>query len=114
MFVHDFLRLLIAAGAANADPVGPNGPPTDVTSYESDPVKGWWDCTWSNGDSTAYTQISEDNKVSIAKTLFPGVTDSATGGSMYWTLTEINSGDLWIRHSKNGQYSDWVAIGGIA
>lgn len=104
------VAMMLAAAAANADPVGPNGPPTSVTPYESDTEKGWWDTTWVNGDSSAYTQISEDNKVSVSKTLSPGVTDSAVGGSMYWTSTEITSGDLWIRHSKNGIYSDWVAI----
>ena len=107
---YQVVALLIAAGAKNASPVGPDADPSNVTAYESDPVKSWYDCTWTNGDSSAYTQISEDNKVSVVKTLSPGVTDSANGGSMFWTLTEVNSGDLWLRHTKNGINGDWVAI----
>lgn len=102
--------LLIAAGAKNADPIGPNAAPYAATPYEWDEVKGWWDATFTAGDSSAYTQISEDNKVSIAKTLSPGITDTGHGGSMYWTSADFASGDLWIRHSKNGIYSDWVAV----
>ena len=108
------VQLMVAAGAKNADPVGPNDTPQNVTVFASDPEKGWYDCTWTNGDSTAYTQISENNKVSVSRTYSPGVTESGVGGSMYWTIEEVNSGDLWIRHSKNGLYSDWVGIGLVA
>jgi len=104
------VQMLLAAAQANADPVGPNGTPANVTPYESDPVKHWYDCTWTNEDATAYIQLTENNKVSIAKTYFPGTTDSSSGGSRYWTFAEITSGDLWLRYSKNGQYSAWVAI----
>lgn len=109
-FFKEVVYLLIAAGAANADPIGPNAAPSAVTPYEWDEVKGWWDATFTSGDSSAYTQISEDNKASIAKTLSPGITDTGYGESMFWTSADLASGDLWIRHSKNGLYSDWVAV----
>ena len=101
----------LAAAQANADPVGPNGTPENVSPYESDPVKGWWDATWTNPDETAYIQLTEDNQVSIARTWSPGTTDSSVGGSAYWTWAELLTGDVYIRYSKNGQYSSWVQVG---
>lgn len=109
MFEH-FAKMLIAAGAANADPVGPEGTPENVTPYESDIVKEWYDCTWTNPDETAYIQLSEDNKVSVAETYSPGTTDSGSTGSRYWTWADVTSGDLWLRYNKNGNLSAWVPI----
>lgn len=91
-------RLFWAAGAINADPVGPNACPSNITPYEWDAVKGWWGVTWTNGDSTAYTQFSEDGGSSVSHTAQPGVSSYTP----YWTASDLSSGLLKMRHFKNG------------
>jgi hypothetical protein len=98
--------LLMAAGSINASPIGPDANVSNVEAYEWDAVKGWYGATWTNGDATAYVQISEDGGSSVSDTLAPGTTSYQPN----WTLAEVNSGDLKIRHFKNGVALSWVTI----
>lgn len=95
----DLVYLLIAAGAANASPLGPDACPSSISPYEYDPVKGWWGVTWVNGDSTAYTYFTEDGGSSVSHQVSPGATSLVGTG---WTLADINSGDIQMKHVKNG------------
>jgi hypothetical protein len=101
----------LAAAAANADPVGPNACPGNLSFYESDPVKGWYSISWTNGDSSAYTQVSEDYGATVLATKPPG--QSGWGEPwVYWTLDD-GDGRIMIRHIKNGIVDDcdWQAVG---
>jgi hypothetical protein len=97
-FFKEVVMLLIAAGAANADPIGPNACPSNINPYEWDEVKGWWGVSWTNGDATAYTYFSEDGGSTVSDTVFPGVTSYTP----YWTLAQVTSGNLRMKHVKNG------------
>jgi hypothetical protein len=104
----DLVYLLIAHGAKNADPVGPNACPSSINPWEWDEEKGWWGVTWVNGDATCYTQFSEDGGSSVSDSVSPGITQYTPN----WTFAEIISGDLYLRHIKNGIVDDcdWQVI----
>lgn len=105
----EVVMLLIAAGAANADPVGPNACPSNINVFEWDETKGYWGVTWTNGDATAYTYFTEDGGSSVSKQIFPG----QTSYTPFWTATEVFSGDIKMKHVKNGidDSCGWQVIG---
>lgn len=109
MSFEQVVRLLIAAGAANADPIGPNACPSNINPYIWDAVKSWYGVTWTNGDATAYTYFSEDGGSTVSHTEPPG----STQYTPYWTIDDITSGDLKIKHVKNGidDSCGWQTIG---
>ena len=96
-------KLLIAAGAANASPVGPDANVANFNINEWDPIKGWYGITWTNGDATAYIHLSEDGGTTVKYTLFPGTTSR----NDEWTVSQVNN-DVVVRATKNGTSLDWV------
>lgn len=65
--------------------------------------------SWRNGDVTASTQVaygvgSPDNLVGISS---PGETARDLG--IITATWESNAYSAYVRHVKNGQYSDWTA-----
>lgn len=93
--------------AASADPEPdtspPTGPPTNASAYvyAGDRVG----VQWTNGDSTAETEIARTTAALLqptAREFVVPATETAyqTGQTdrCYW----------WVRHRKNGQYTVWV------
>ena len=92
------VKLFIAAGSVNADPIGPNACPTSINPFQWDP-KPWWGVTWTNGDSTAYTYISEDNGATVLVQISPG---RASYEDSLWSTALLESGVVKIKHVKDG------------
>ena len=103
------VKLFIAASAVNADPIGPNACPTNITTYLSNPTTNWYGVTWTNGDATAYTYFSEDGGTSVSYQATPG----RVSYDGLWTLAETQSGLIVMKHVKDGidDSCGWQDIG---
>jgi hypothetical protein len=93
-------KLLIAAGALTASPVGPDANVDNYSINEWDPSKGLWEVNWTNGDPTAYIHVSEDQGATVARTLFPGTT-SYQGSEGGYSNDDV-SNQVRIRATKSG------------
>ena len=91
------------ASEETPDTTPPSGPPTNASAYTyGGSLIG---VQWTNGDSTAETEIARTTAALIEPTsrdyiVPPTETAFQTGETerCYW----------WVRHRKNSQYSTWV------
>lgn len=101
------------AAAANealgggSPPVGPTGPPTNASTFETTgPATG---IQWTNGDVTATTGFGKSNSNSVDPT--------SQFGSVSAGTSSVDTGDsvlnkFWyVRHQKNGIDTVWVLAG---
>lgn len=94
----------MAAGGEQGGGSGPSASPSSVSVYPygETPLYG---VQWTNGDSTASTDIGFSSTAGGAVSLFarvgPGVAsyETADPTPVYW----------WARHFKNGTGTSWVA-----
>lgn len=101
--------MVLAAGtaAASGSPTGPDGPPTNVSTYnEGDEEFPRTGVQWTNGDVLAITQVGFSTSpvvdpTSVWTNVAAGETNIDTGDNTagrYW----------WARHNRGGQNTVWV------
>jgi hypothetical protein len=79
---------------------GPEGPPSNVSTYTyAGGTK--WGLQWTNYDSSYYTHTSEDG-VNVEHTVGPGITSRSMG---YVPISSNPS----VRHTAGGSNSAWVS-----
>ena len=99
----------LAAASTPTDGVGPSGDPSGgVTSHwGGDKVA----LSWVNGDVTASTQAyvfspgcpgTKPDDMTLIRTYSPGVSSADTNRTEHCSY--------WLRHVKNGQYSQWHQV----
>lgn len=91
-------RSLWAAAADLADPLGPNGPPSNV--QENQYGNGKYYYTWTNYDASYGISISIDGGSSVYQNLVPGTTQWDSGSAV--------PTDFAVRHYQGGFVTDWV------
>lgn len=93
--------MLWAAAADLADPLGPNGPPSNV--QENVYGNGKYYYTWDNYDASYGISISTDGGTSVYSNL-PAGTTSWDSGSAIPT-------DFAVRHYQGALTSAWATVG---
>jgi hypothetical protein len=92
-------RMMFAVAADLANPLGPDGPPSNVTEYQEG--SGKYGYEWVNYDSSYFTQYSYDGGSTVEGALGPGVTSKLT----------ISRQLLFaVRHASGGLYSAWAQL----
>lgn len=111
----NFVTMLALALVRGSGAGGPAGPPTSVSLYTYDggsKVGVQW--TW--GDPTASTQLGQSTTQGVEPdSVFTNVAARVASKETETTTTGLNCGDRtvtntywWVRHVKNGEYTDWV------
>jgi len=92
-------RQQFAAAFDLADPLGPNGPPSNVEEYITG--AGKYGYQWVNYDEAYYTEYSYDEGLTPEGLLAPGV-------SQIDTVTQKL--EFAVRHKQGKLYSVWVGV----
>lgn len=91
------MAMLWAAAADLADPLGPNGPPSNVQQNQYGDGKYYY--TWDNYDASYGIQYSYDNGSTVEGSLTPGTTHKDT---------IQQKPEFAVRHYQGSLYSDWA------
>jgi len=92
--------MLWAEAAELASPLGPDGPPSNISWYL---YGGKYVYTWDNYDSAYETQVSIDSGATVLVTKGAGVTEWNSGSP---SLTPL----FVVRHRQGGLFSSWAGI----
>lgn len=95
----------LLAGQGATDTSGPSAPPSNPGAHTTG---SGVTVTWTNGDSTAGTQILQDG--SVVATRSPGLASYDTGD----TAAVYNASAWTARHIKNGQTSSSITFPSVS